>query len=142
MSLLAQFQTFLGSVLAGALFLFAWTLFNRIFYSRRLWPLRLLPECGLMVFFAYCYYCFLSYFADGIFNVFYLLGIALGGWIYLKFYAVHFERLFEQTAGSLVRCLWNPIRLKRKKIHDKLKARRLERRKKHGRQIEADQSPH
>ena len=93
MSLFEQFQTIIGSIVFGSLSLFTWTLFNRIFYSKKLYIIRFPLEIILFCYIAYIYY---------------------------RFYAYYFESLFEEVASSLYKKIILPIKLKIKKICGKL----------------------
>ena len=105
MSLFEQFQTIIGSIVFGSLSLFTWTLFNRIFYSKKLYIIRFHLEIILFCYIAYLYYIFLGTFSSGVFNIFYIPSLILGGYIYYRFYAYHFESLFEEVASSLYKKL-------------------------------------
>lgn len=129
MSLFSQFQTFIGSLFLGSFFLFVWTLFNRIFYSRKLMIIRIPFEICLFLFFSKIYYIFLCEFGYGLFNIFYLLALMLGMYLYYRFYAYPFELFFEKVAISLKRTIIIPFELKIRKIRDKFKNRRKQ--KKH-----------
>ena len=135
MSLFEQFQTIIGSIVFGSLSLFTWTLFNRIFYSKKVLIIRIPLEIGLFCYLAYLYYVFLGYFGSGVFNVFYIPSIILGGYIYYRFYAYHFETLFESVANSIDRIIIKPFKLKTRKICDKLKSRKRKRIKKNEKKI-------
>lgn len=124
MSLLQQFQSLIGSMFFGSFSLFCWTLFNRIFYSKKVLIIRFPLEILLFCYLSYLYYCFLSYYSFGIFNVFYVPAFILGMYIYYKFYAYHFETLFEVMASSVYKVIIEPIKLKKKKICDKLKKKK------------------
>ena len=143
MPLQTQFQAVIGSIVIGGLMLFTWTIFNRIFYSKKIWYIRLVFETFLFLFLAYIYYSFLSYFTSGIFNIFYYLALIVGGLIYLKFYAAPFETFFESIAKSVENIIVKTIRLKIKKINDRLKLKlRKKKRKRHGKsKIKKIQSP-
>ncbi len=120
MSLFEQFQTIIGSIVFGSLSLFTWTLFNRIFYLKKLYIIRFPLEIILFCYIAYLYYIFLGTFSSGVFNIFYIPSLILGGYIYYRFYAYHFESLFEEVASSLYKKIILPIKLKIKKIYGKL----------------------
>lgn len=126
MSLLQQFQSIIGSIFFGSTFLFCWTLFNRIFYSKKLIILRIPCEIILFCAFAYLYYVFISAFSNGVFNIFYIPSLLLGAYLYYRFYAYHFECFFESIANSINKFIL-PIKLKIKKTYDKLKTRRKHR---------------
>ena len=111
MSLFEQFQTIIGSIVFGSLSLFTWTLFNRIFYSKKLYIIRFPLEIILFCYIAYLYYIFLGTFSSGIFNIFYIPSLILGGYIYYRFYAYYFESLFEEVASSLYKKIILPIKL-------------------------------
>lgn len=128
MGLFAQFQTLIGSVIFGSVSLFVWTLFNRIFYSKKILWLRVPLEIALFCLLSYLYYLFLSIYSSGVFNIFYIPALLFGCYLYYRFYAYPFEVFFEKTAGALDRALLLPIRLKRQKFRAKLKERK-ERRK-------------
>ena len=127
MSLLQQFQSIIGSIFFGSTFLFTWTLFNRVFYSKKVIIIRIPMEILLFCFFSYLYYVFISSFSYGIFNIFYIPSLILGGYLYYKFYAYHFECFFESAASSINKNIITPFKLKLKKVYDKLKKRRKQR---------------
>ena len=127
MSLLQQFQSIIGSIFFGSTFLFTWTLFNRVFYSKKVIIIRIPMEILLFCFFSYLYYVFISNFSYGIFNIFYIPSLILGGYLYYKFYAYHFECFFESSASSINKNIITPFKLKLKKVYDKLKKRRKQR---------------
>ena len=77
-------------------------------------------EIILFCYIAYLYYIFLGTFSSGVFNIFYIPSLILGGYIYYRFYAYHFESLFEEVASSLYKKIILPIKLKIKKICGKL----------------------
>lgn len=135
MSLLEQFQTIIGSIVFGSLSLFTWTLFNRVFYSKKVLILRIPLEIALFCYMAYLYYVFLGSYGSGVFNIFYVPALCLGGYIYYRFYAYHFETLFEGVANSLEKAILNPIKLKKKKIHDKLLEKEKKRKIRHEEKI-------
>ncbi len=126
MSLFQQFQTIIGSIFIGSFFLFCWTLFNRIFYSKKLIIIRVPCEISLFCLFSYLYYLFICQFSYGIFNIYYIPCLLLGAYLYYKFYAYHFECFFENIAISLDSIILTSIKLKIKKICDKIKTRRKE----------------
>ena len=139
MTLFNQFQTFIGSIILGMLFSFIWSLFNRVFYSKKLFIIRLIFVIALICSLTFTYYIFLSRFGHGIFNVFYVLALFLGLILYYEFYAYNFEVLFEKAASSLYKTIIYPIKLKKKKFRDKLKSRK----KKHGKKSSIKKSqPH
>lgn len=128
MELLQQFQSIIGSIFLGSIFLFCWTLFNRVFYSKKLIIIRIPFEILLFCLFSYLYYIFICNYSYGIFNIFYIPSLLLGAYLYYRFYAYHFECLFEKTASSINKHLFLPIKLKINKLYDKLKKRRKQNR--------------
>lgn len=126
MNLFAQFQTFFGSIVFGMLSLLVWSLFNRIFYCRKIWPIRFIFEIGLLSSIAFLYYVFLSTFSLGVFNIFYILAFLLGMLIYYHFYAYNFGVLFNKICQAMYLKIIYPLKLKKNKFRDRLKSRKKE----------------
>lgn len=124
MSLFAQFQTFIGTIIIAMAFSCIWSFFNRIFYSKKIWIIRFPFEVILFCIFSFVYYVFLANFSDGIINIFYILAMLCGIAIYWIFYSKGFLTLFERIASSFSKTFITPIKLKIDKIHDKFKLRK------------------
>lgn len=124
MTLFEQFQTIIGSIVFGFVSMLIYTFFNRLFFNKKLIVFRLIFETILFCFIAYLYYIFISEYGSGIFNIFYIFSLILGSYLFYRFYAYYFESFFENIFSFLSKKLIDPIKLKIKKIHAKLKVRK------------------
>ena len=75
MSLLIQFQLFIGLMVITFGICFVILIFNNLFYSKKVIVIRFIFEPILYMLFAYLYYVFIGRFASGILNLFYILSI-------------------------------------------------------------------
>ncbi len=131
MPLLNQFQAFMGSILFGALILFSWSAFNRLFYRCRFLIIRLLFEIVFFLITVISYFAFLCNFTEGVLNIFYLLGLALGAFLYYRFYAVYFDNFFEKIAKHIEKNIIMPCKLKKKKFIAIIRHRKKRKEKTH-----------
>ena len=123
MTLFEQFQTIIGSIVFGFVSMLIYTFFNRLFYKKFI-VIKLIFETMLFCLIAYLYYVFISEYGSGIFNIFYIFSLILGSYLFYRFYAYYFELFFENIFFFFYKKIINPIKLKIKRIHAKLKARK------------------
>lgn len=87
MTLFTQIQVFIGTVALSMLYLFFYSVYNRLFYH---WQGKIIRYLLDIIFFsacAYFYFLFLVHYAKGQLNLHYLLAGLLGLFFYQKFYA-------------------------------------------------------
>ncbi|MGM9858464.1 MAG: spore cortex biosynthesis protein YabQ [Bacilli bacterium] len=101
MTLLQQFQALIGSIFFGFIFTHLWYVFNRIFYKWEGTFKRFILEVPLFISFSYLYFLFLVNICNGKLSIYYLLCIALGLFIYVKFYAPKFNKFHEKILNFL-----------------------------------------
>ena len=130
MSLTQQIQCFIGSLLLAALTSFIYSVINEFIKNIKPKILILLIETPYFLFASYLYNRFLLYIADGILNIFYLLAIILGIYIYYKFYFPYVNTWLINIKKIIKRTIINPIYLKITRIKYILKLRKDQRRKK------------
>lgn len=143
MPLLNQFQAFIGSMLFGALLLFSWSAFNRLFYHCKSFFVRLIFEVVFFLISTLFYFSFLCFYTDGVLNIFYILGIFLGALIYYRFYAQHFNRVFESVAKVIEKEIIIPAKLKKQKVIAIIKQKKNRKEKRNEKEsIDKNQSNH
>lgn len=125
MTLLQQFQAFIGSILFGGLITFFWSLFNRLFYRFSSKLIRLPFETIFFLICALLYFLFLKHICHAILNIHYLLGLMIGCIIYLSVYAKYINAEQEKVYTVMNNKIFQPF----KKRCDIIKARRKERKK-------------
>lgn len=123
MTLVMQFQVFLGSIFLGMLFSFLWSVFNRIFYKTRGKVIRFPIELLVFIGFAYCYFRFLVLICDGEINIHFFLAGAIGLVIYYRFYAHGVNLILENCAFLIEKRILKPVKLHFSKIKIILKKR-------------------
>ena len=127
MDLFSQFQTFIGSIVLGFIFALFFSFFNRLFFKRKHKIIRFILETCLFCSFSYLFYVFLSRYYLGVFNLFFVVALFLGWYLFYKYYAYYFEVFYEKIFFSLSKAFLTQ-KLKIKTRYDKL----FKRRKKHG----------
>ena len=96
MTLLQQFQAFIGSIFFGFIFCHFWYVFNRLFYKWEGTLKRFVFEVPIFIVFTYLYFLFLVNICSCQLNLYYLFCIALGLILYIKFYAPKFNKFHEK----------------------------------------------
>lgn len=125
-----QIQLLVFSFLAGIIFAGIYSVFNFIMYRCNKF-IRFLFEAPLFIIFTVIYF-YLNYrIGEGILNIYYLLFLALGIFVYQKFYASSFLKLCSKIKRYLKKTIFDKLYLRFKKIHDIIKKKR-KRSKKHG----------
>ena len=130
MSLFSQIQAFVGSIILGYITSLLWILLKTFLEEIKPQFIRLFIEAPFFIIVFYLYDLFLIHVIDGVLNVFYLLALVIGIFIYFKFYNKYFSLYFKNIKNKIKTKILNPIYLKLHKIKDILKKKRLERKKK------------
>ena len=127
MTLLQQFQALVGSIFFGFIFTHLWYVFNRMFYKWEGTFKRFILEVPLFISFSYLYFLFLVKICNGKLSLYYLLCIALGLFIYVKFYAPKFNKFHEKILNMLNEKIFMKIKdkinkaFKKSKLYEALK---------------------
>lgn len=120
MELEVQFQIFFMSILFGMYLLSSWHLLNRIFLNKII--IRFFFELPFFIINFLFYYFLLFKLNGGLFNIYLLLGLLIGFYIFQKFYAPKILSHYE----FILRKLNAIIKKRRNKIHGKKKRKKLQ----------------
>lgn len=123
MTLFQQFQAFIGSIFFGFIFCHFWYVFNRLFYKWEGTLKRFIFEVPVFITFTYLYFLFLVHICSCQLNLFYLFCIALGLFLYVKFYAPKFNKFHEMLIDKFKTKFGIKIHLFFKKIKEKIKTK-------------------
>lgn len=130
MSLLIQFQLFIGLMVITFGICFVILIFNNLFYSKKVIVIRFIFEPILYMLFAYLYYVFIGRFASGILNLFYILSIFMGGFIFFKFYYQIIDIYLKDKICKIKTKIYKDIKLHYHSIGVKLSMQKEKRKKK------------
>ena len=130
MSLLIQFQLFIGLMVITFGICFVILIFNNLFYSKKVIVIRFIFEPILYMLFAYLYYVFIGRFASGILNLFYILSIFMGGFIFFKFYYQIIDIYLKDKISKIKTKIYKDIKLHYHSIGVKLSMQKEKRKKK------------
>lgn len=120
MPLLIQFQLFIGLIFITIISCLIILIFNNVFRVRKFNVVRFVFEFFMYVSIAYAYYSFIGYIADGRLNIFYLLSIILGGYIFFKFYYKTIDFYLKDNVLKIKTKFSKAIKLHYKEIGGKL----------------------
>lgn len=134
MTLFTQIQVFIGSLVMSMIYLFFYSVYNRLFYR---WQGKIIRYLLDIIFFstcAYFYFLFLVDYAKGQLNLHYLLAGLLGLFFYQKFYAKWINLWLEKKMKWLDIKIGQPLSRTISKFHAIMKKKKRgkahERRKK------------
>ena len=127
MSLLVQFQLFLGLMIITFGNCFLVVLFNNLFEDRNIKVIRFVLEPFLYILFSYMYYVFIGFFADGKLNLFYLLSICIGGFIFFKFYYQVVDTYIKSKIFNIKRKVYGVLKLHYRIVDGKIFIQKEER---------------
>ena len=130
MSLLIQFQLFIGLMVITFGICFVILIFNNLFYSKKVIVIRFIFESILYMLFAYLYYAFIGKFASGRLNLFYILSIFMGGFIFFKFYYRVIDIYLKDKICKIKTKIYKDIKLHYHSIGGKLSLQKAKRKKK------------
>lgn len=130
MSLLIQFQLFIGLMVITFGICFVILIFNNLFYSKKVIVIRFIFEPILYMLFAYLYYVFIGKFASGILNLFYIFSILVGGFIFFKFYYQIIDIYLKDKISKIKTKIYKDIKLHYRAIGGKLSLQKAKRKKK------------
>ena len=130
MSLLIQFQLFIGLMVITFGICFVILIFNNLFYSKKVIVIRFIFEPILYMLFAYLYYVFIGKFASGILNLFYIFSILVGGFIFFKFYYQIIDIYLKDKISKIKTKIYKDIKLHYHSIGVKLSMQKEKRKKK------------
>ena len=130
MSLLIQFQLFIGLMVITFGICFVILIFNNLFYSKKVIVIRFIFEPILYMLFAYLYYVFIGKFASGILNLFYIFSILVGGFIFFKFYYQIIDIYLKDKLSKIKTKIYKDIKLHYRAIGGKLSLQKAKRKKK------------
>lgn len=134
MSLFQQIQVFLSSIVIAMAFCALYGAFNRMFYRWHGKIKRWVFELLLFLLFAYLYFRVLVLICQAQLNIHYLLALAIGVFLYQRFYAFYVNLYYEKIAILIKKHVFSPLRKQMQKIHVIIKKRREKR--KHGKRKE------
>ena len=86
MTLLEQFQVFVGLIFITFFFLLIWAIFDALLKEGVNFVIRLSLEIVLFLTYAYLYQIFISFYVDGVLNIFYILSILIAFYFFYKHY--------------------------------------------------------
>ena len=86
MTLLEQFQVFVGLIFITFFFLLIWAIFDALLKEGVNFVIRLSLEIVLFLTYAYLYQIFISFYVDGVLNIFYILSILIAFYFFYKYY--------------------------------------------------------
>ncbi len=109
MTLKEQFAVSFGTVFIWFIFGFIFSLFNRLFYSKKVKFIRWILEPFLFTVWFYMYFRFLVWTCDAILNIHYIFLALFGIYLYCRFYAFYVNRYIERKAKYLNNKIINPI---------------------------------
>lgn len=130
MPLLIQFQLFIGLIVITFGMCFVILIFNNLFYSKKVIVFRFILEPIMYILFSYFYYAFIGKFASGKLNLFYLLSIFIGGFIFFKFYYQIVDIYLKDKISKIKTKIYENIKLHYKSIGVKLSLQKEKRKKK------------
>ena len=130
MSLLIQFQLFIGLMVITFGICFVILIFNNLFNSKKVIVIRFIFEPILYMLFAYLYYVFIGKFASGILNLFYIFSILVGGFIFFKFYYQIIDIYLKDKISKIKTKIYKDIKLHYHSIGGKLSLQKAKRNKK------------
>ena len=130
MSLLIQFQLFIGLMVITFGICFVILIFNNLFNSKKVIVIRFIFEPILYMLFAYFYYAFIGKFASGRLNLFYILSIFMGGFIFFKFYYRVIDIYLKDKICKIKTKIYKGIKLHSRAIGVKLSLQKVKRKKK------------
>ena len=124
MPLFTQIQVFVGTIAVSMLYLFCYSVYNRLLYF---WHGKFIRYLFDIVFFSLCaygYFLFLVRYAKGLLNLHYILAWLLGLFIYQRFYAKWVNLWMEKKMDWLNKKIGMPLSHAILKIRDIMKKKK------------------